>query len=83
MVKRIAAMKRADRPIVLVLAASPEAARSLDVEIVQIVIRRPVDLNQLTELVRNCVRNTAGPREGQGNGNGHGNGDDKDHITTS
>ena len=52
----IAAMPTADRPVVLVLAANPEQARSLDVDIVQIVLRRPVHLRQLVDVVRSCIR---------------------------
>lgn len=61
---RIAAFpeKGKRRPIVLVLASKPEAARSLDVEIVQIVLRRPVDMRQLLDLVRSCLRSAAAPR---------------------
>lgn len=43
-------------PVVLILANNPAAARSLDVEIVQIVLRKPVALTQLTELVVSCIR---------------------------
>ena len=46
------------RPVVLVLG-SPEAARALDVEIVQIVIRRPVRLQQVVDIIRSCARNAA------------------------
>ena len=42
----------------LVLAANPEAARSLDVEIVQIVLRKPLNLPQLVDVVRSCVRSS-------------------------
>jgi DNA-binding response OmpR family regulator len=54
----VARMPVGDRPVVLVLAMNPEAARSLDVEIVQIVLRKPVNLPQLVDVVRSCVRNT-------------------------
>jgi DNA-binding response OmpR family regulator len=50
--------KLALRPVVLVLAARPEAARVLDVEIVQIVLRKPIDVLQLAELARSCIRST-------------------------
>lgn len=43
------------RPVVLV-TADEQGARALEVEIVQIVLRKPVDVDQLAELVRNCVR---------------------------
>jgi DNA-binding response OmpR family regulator len=57
-ISRIARLERARRPIVLILAATAEAARSLDIEIVQIVLRRPVEVSKLVDLVRNCVFST-------------------------
>lgn len=62
------------RPIVIVLAATAEATRTLDVEIVQIVLRRPVDLPQLIDLVRSCLRSSASDarkRRSDGEGDGH------------
>lgn len=59
-ITRIHAMPVADRPVVIVLAAKPEAARTLDVDIVQIVLRRPVLLRQLVEIVQSCLRSAAG-----------------------
>jgi DNA-binding response OmpR family regulator len=56
LIQRVAEMPRASRPIVFVLAAHIEAARSLDVEIVQIVLRKPVRITHLVDLVRNCLR---------------------------
>ena len=44
-----------ERPVVLVLADGG-AARSLDVDLVQIVLRKPCDLTQLSELVQSCVQ---------------------------
>jgi DNA-binding response OmpR family regulator len=55
-IAHIESMPALQRPVVLVLAANPESARSLDVEIVQIVLRRPVNLPQLVDLVRSCIR---------------------------
>ena len=52
-------MPAAQRPVVLVLAERPEAARTLDVDIVQIILRKPVDITQLAELVASCVRSAA------------------------
>jgi len=46
---------RPRRPIVLVVAP-PGSARSLDIEAVQIVLRRPCNLQQLAEIVQSCVR---------------------------
>lgn len=60
-IARIQQVPLAQRPVVLVLAAKPEAARTLDVDIVQIVLRRPVVLRQLVDLVRSCLR-SAGAR---------------------
>lgn len=63
MVSRIARLPRGRRPIVLVVAESGGAARSLDVEIVQIVLRRPLNEIQLVELIASCcVRNSAAAR---------------------
>jgi DNA-binding NtrC family response regulator len=61
-VSRIAAMPPEKRPIVLVVAASAEAARSLDVEIVQIVLRRPVNVSQIVELISSCIRSSSAQR---------------------
>ncbi|MBV9479030.1 MAG: response regulator transcription factor [Acidobacteria bacterium] len=77
-VDSIGAIAQHQRPVVLVLAANAEAARTLDVEIVQIVLRKPVHLRQLVELIRSCIRGVdtrlAEPPE-KGNGNG-------DHLTS-
>jgi len=58
------------RPIVLVLASRPEATRTLDVDVVQIVLRRPVDMSQLIDLVRSCLRSAAAPRRDRRDGDG-------------
>ena len=63
-IAHIERMPTALRPVVLVLAANPESARSLDVEIVQIVLRRPVNLPQLVDVVRSCIRSHARARDG-------------------
>lgn len=62
-VARIAQMEASRRPIVLVLADTPESGRSLDVEIVQILLRRPVDVGQLVDLIGSCLRNAGGRRK--------------------
>ena len=59
---RIAKLSPAERPVVLVLATHPDAARALDVEIVQIVLRKPVEINQLAELSRSCIRTAVARR---------------------
>ncbi len=48
-------LPRAERPIILVIAP-PGAAHSLDVDTVQIVLRRTRDLRPLADLVRSCIR---------------------------
>lgn len=65
-IDRIALMPAAERPVVLVLASNPEAARSLDVEIVQIVLRKPINLSQLADVVRSCVRSARAKRNNVG-----------------
>lgn len=59
-VARIAELARNERPVVLVLAANPSVAHSLDVDIVQIVLRKPIGLRQTVELIRSCLQNTSG-----------------------
>jgi len=58
----IAAMQPSGRPVVLVLA-SRSGARSLDVDVVQIVLRKPCDLHQLSDIVQSCVRSPADARQ--------------------
>ena len=72
-VARIAELHRDTRPVVLVLAANPSSARSLDIDIVQIVLRKPVALRSTVELIRSCVQSaSARPvlAEGEGSGDG-------------
>ena len=57
-IAHIAGLPLSQRPVVLVLASNPEAARTLDVEIVQIVLRKPLNLPQLVDVVRSCVRSS-------------------------
>src|SRR6476469_1146746 len=54
----LGSMSRAARPVVLVLSPAG-VARSLDVEVVQIVLRKPCDLAQLSAIVQSCVRSAA------------------------
>jgi hypothetical protein len=52
------------------VASNPAAARSLDVDVVQIVLRRPLSLRQTVDVIRSCVENTVARREvGSGQGN--------------
>ncbi|HET7434610.1 MAG TPA: response regulator [Thermoanaerobaculia bacterium] len=61
-VNYIETMTNALRPVVLVLASNPEAARTLQVEVVQIVLRKPAGVGQLTDLIRNCMRTLSARR---------------------
>ena len=77
-VARIAELSHRERPVVLVLAANPTSARSLDVDIVQIVLRKPIALRQTVELIRSCVQSAAirvAPPDSDGDGDG-------DHATS-
>ncbi|MEO8378554.1 MAG: response regulator [Acidobacteriota bacterium] len=56
--ERIARLPVPERPVVLVVAVNPSAARSLDVEVVQIVLRKPLALRQTVDVIRSCVENT-------------------------
>ena len=58
-VAAIAALGQPQRPVVLVLASNPAAARSLDIDVVQIVLRKPLALRQTVDLIRSCVQSTA------------------------
>lgn len=61
-IRKVAELDAETRPVVLVLAEHPEAARTLDVEIVQIILRKPIDIHQLADLVQSCVRSAARAR---------------------
>lgn len=71
LVSAIAALGQQRRPVVLVLASNPAEARSLDVDVVQIVLRKPLALRQTVELIRSCVQSaaigTAEDEDGDGN----------------
>ena len=53
-----------ERPVVLALAANPETARTLDVDIVQIVLRRPIYVRQVVDLILSCLRSVASRSSG-------------------
>lgn len=65
----IAAMPPGRRPVVLVLAGR-SAARSLDVDVVQIVLRKPCNVIQLSEIVQSCVKSAADWRREDRSGEG-------------
>ena len=64
----IAAMPPGRRPVVLVLAG--RSARSLDVDVVQIVLRKPCNVIQLSEIVQSCVKSAADWRRDDRSGEG-------------
>jgi len=71
-VSAIAEVRYARRPVVLVLASNPAAARSLDVDIVQIVLRKPLALRQTVALIRSCVTSASFVMAEDGDGDGDG-----------
>jgi DNA-binding response OmpR family regulator len=76
-VAAIAEVRHSRRPVVLVLASNPSAARSLDVDIVQIVLRKPLALRDTVELIRSCVQSSQVAEACDGDGDGDG-----DHVTS-
>jgi two-component system OmpR family response regulator len=52
--ERLRAIAKNERPIVVV-TGNPDGARGLDHDLVQIVLRRPIDLGQLALLAESCV----------------------------
>jgi DNA-binding response OmpR family regulator len=64
----VGSLPESSRPVVLVLASNAEAARSLDVEVVQIVLRKPIKLRQLVDVVASCIRSYGGSRPDAGQG---------------
>jgi DNA-binding response OmpR family regulator len=61
-ISRISRLEPGRRPIVLILAATAEGAKGLDVDIVQIVIRRPVEIEALVALIRSCLESSSHPK---------------------
>ena len=55
-VASIARMARDERPVVLVTASNPLAGRTLDGDVVQIVLRKPIALRQTVALIQSCLR---------------------------
>ena len=52
---RIRSMHNAERPVVLVTVTNQDS-RSLDVDIVQVVLRKPIRIGDITDLIRSCLR---------------------------
>jgi len=77
---RIASLPGTARPVVLVVALNPTAARSLDVDVVQIVLRKPLGLRQTVEVIRSCVENA--PTRSQLSDRGDDGRGDSDQLTS-
>ena len=52
---------RGARPVILVMSDA-SGGRSLDVDLVQIVLRKPCNIYQLAEMIQSCVRSTTARR---------------------
>jgi len=52
---RIRSISNAERPIVLVTVTQQDT-RLLDVELVQVVLRKPIRIAEVTDLIRSCLR---------------------------
>ena len=52
---RIRSLPYEERPVVLVTVTNQDT-RSLDVEIVQVVLRKPLRIGDITDIVRSCLR---------------------------
>lgn len=58
----LAHLARFEKPPVVLATAGAEQARALELDIVQMVLRKPVPVDQIAELVRNCVRSVSARR---------------------
>ncbi len=56
---RIRSMPNEARPIVLA-TTSRSGARAVDVDLVQMIIRKPLRLSDLTEMIQSCLQGAAG-----------------------
>ncbi|SRR6266852_3495360 len=52
---RIRELPRAERPIVIAVVTTQES-RSLDFNVVQVVLRKPIRIGDVTDLIRSCLR---------------------------
>jgi len=60
---RIRSMPDEARPIVLA-TTSRSGARTVDVDLVQMIIRKPLRLTDLAEMIRSCLKGAAGRKRG-------------------
>ena len=61
--QRLAEIPSGERPIVMVTATNQDA-RMLDVELVQVILRKPLDAAAIGEVVANCLRPEARAESG-------------------
>lgn len=52
---RIRSLRHTEKPVVLVTVTNQDS-RSLDVDIVQVILRKPIRIGEVTDLVRSCLR---------------------------
>jgi DNA-binding response OmpR family regulator len=52
---RIRSLPNAERPVVMITVTNQDS-RMLDTELVQVVLRKPLKINEITDLVRSCLR---------------------------
>jgi DNA-binding response OmpR family regulator len=52
---RIRSMPNAERPVVMITVTNQDS-RMLDTELVQVVLRKPLKINEISDLVRSCLR---------------------------
>jgi DNA-binding response OmpR family regulator len=61
---RIRSMPDETRPIVLA-TTSRSGARTVDVDLVQMIIRKPLRISDLAEMIRSCLQGAAGRKRGE------------------
>lgn len=64
MLEVIKTLPERQRPIVIAFATG-EAARDLDCDLVQIVMRRPINVSHVADLVQSCMRESQAARESE------------------
>jgi DNA-binding response OmpR family regulator len=52
---RIRSMPNRERPVVMITVTNQDS-RMLDTELVQVVLRKPLKINEISDLVRSCLR---------------------------
>ena len=60
-VERLGKRSDADRPMVLLMASGP-VPRTVDLDCVQIVLRKPIDVIAIAEVIQSCIRSVSKER---------------------